>query len=239
MNQYQKITVVFLVCALVTGVVMGALAVWIWQMTIPPEMPAIQVVTVEVAGQAVVETVVVERVITATPEAEQALAAAAYPAPVEATATLQPTPTATAVLADYAEIVSLDVPSDIMPYEQSVNAVIVIRNAGDKTWSGYWIECPAGKQKIEALAPGGEAVFVFQITPGEPTYGEYKPFEFGVFDADRNPVPWLPGGGFYSPLEPVVGVRVWGYKATDLPPEKWADFIFQEFGGKWECNEFG
>lgn len=226
-------TAITIILSALTGALVSAAAIgmaWYLYASMPK---AAQVITVEFPAAPLLVTQVVERIITSTPAPVIELAAAPIP---QATPTPQPTATATQSPVDYAEVVSLDIPAEVVT-GRTYTARVTVRNVGDMTWQNYGVACPVGLVIIERLEPGAAFEAAFEFIAGESTYGEYKAFEFRVLNASAEVVPWKPAGGLVAPLEPVVNVRTIGYRPTDLPPEKWEDFLNQSLPMfKWKCD---
>jgi len=206
----------------------GALVVYIWQTSKPPELPAVQVVQVPA-----VTVQVVERVVTAKPEPT-------LQNTIEPTENLEnsefskfstPTPTEQAV--DFALLVSVDMPAEIVT-GRAVHAEVKVQNAGNTTWTNYGVSCPVGLVLIPELAPGAQFVASFDFVAGGSSFGAYEAFEFVVLNSQAERVPWLPVGGLGAP-SPVVGVRTIGYKPTPPSGRKLQQLIQNELGKGWEA----
>jgi len=207
------------------------LMLFVWgKTTYERQPPAIEYVTVEVPAAPLVQTVVVERVITATPEPT-------LQNTIEPTENLEnsefstPTPTEQAV--DFALLVSVDMPAEIIT-GRAYRAVVTVQNAGNKTWTNYGVSCPVGLVLIPELAPGAQFVASFDFVAGGSSFGQYEAFEFVVLNSQAERVPWLPVGGLGAP-SPVVGVRTIGYKPTPPSGRKLKTIVEGVLGKGWEA----
>lgn len=194
-----------------------------------PQEPAIEYVTVEVPAVTV-------QVVTATPEPTTTpaptLPADPPQAPTEAP-TATPQPTATEAAVDFALLVSVDMPAEVVT-GRVYRAVIVVQNAGSITWRYYGVSCPVGLVLIPELAPGQEFTASFDFVAGDSSHGAYEAFEFVVLNPAAEVVPWLPVGGLGAP-SPVVGVRTIGYKPTPPSGRKLKLLVEGVLGKGWEA----
>lgn len=251
LNNYQLTMIIFLLCALITGCMMGALVIYIWQTSLPSE---VQVVTVEVERIVeVVETIEVEKVIEVPVTPIPVIENEPYPAPTEVIPTpIPPTPTENPVYIAEVEVISIRpaieyvTAPDIVRVNDPFIVKLLVTNLGNVPWEETYSVFGYGDNILPCKAFLSRVLHPFEtmeieancVAGSVTTYGREAPITWNILDNNNNFIPLgvLPVGGGEIPKEavaPVVPMQVLGYEYRPMPDE-YDKYLFLPGMKEWQ-----